>query len=107
MGCGLNTLDRTVFYTLNGRHIGIAFRDVKETLYPMTGMRTPGEVVRANFGQRPFMYDIDSHMLAERAALRDTINQTDLSQFAPHAAVRSLVHAYLVHSGYSRTSAVR
>ena len=31
-------------------------------LYPTVGLQTPGEVVDANFGQQPFVYDIEEVM---------------------------------------------
>jgi len=31
-------------------------------LYPTVGLQTPGEVVEANFGQAPFVFDIDDYM---------------------------------------------
>jgi hypothetical protein len=43
---------------------GIAFREVKGKLYPSVGLKKTGEHVRVNFGQTPFMFDIDSVMKA-------------------------------------------
>ncbi len=40
----------------------MAFRDLKGTFYPTVGLRTPGEVLLANFGQRPFRFDIEGMM---------------------------------------------
>jgi len=62
VGCGYNFIDNTVFFTKNGFHLGVAFRDLKGTFYPTVGLRTPGEIVIANFGQKPFRYDIESFM---------------------------------------------
>jgi len=31
-------------------------------LYPTVGLQTPGEIVEANFGQTPFIYDIESYI---------------------------------------------
>lgn len=40
--------------------LGTAFREVKsEALHPSVGMKKPGEHVRTNFGQQPFVFDID------------------------------------------------
>ena len=103
VGCGVNFLDGTVFYTKNSQYLGthriarpaipdahirltaycrrrgagrmrdlhacvlggggkgVAFRDVKGALFPTVGMRTVGEVMLANFGQKPFVFDIDAH----------------------------------------------
>ena len=55
-------MDMTVFYTKNGVNLGIAFRDIKNDYlyYPAIGLRTPGEVVEANFGQKKFKFDIEN-----------------------------------------------
>lgn len=37
------------------------------------GLQTPGEVVDANFGQEPFMFDIEDMMRELRARTRLTI----------------------------------
>ncbi len=42
--------------------LGNAFRDVKGKLYPSIGMKGPGEEIKANFGQTPFVFDIDGMM---------------------------------------------
>lgn len=31
-------------------------------LYPTVGLQTPGEIVKANFGRKPFMFDIEDYM---------------------------------------------
>jgi len=93
VGCGINFIDNTIFYTKNGVHLGAqtqgpelirlrrlrplttfvecreplvhagtAFRDVKGVFYPTVGMRTPGEIMLANFGQRPFRFDIEGYV---------------------------------------------
>jgi hypothetical protein len=54
IGCCLNFIDQTCFFTKNGVHLGIAFSNIsfdeKRPYFPCVGMRTPGEVVKANFG---------------------------------------------------------
>lgn len=44
---------------------GIAFRDVtgRGELFPSVGMKKPGEHIRVNFGQSPFVYNIDEMIL--------------------------------------------
>lgn len=41
-----------------------AFRDIKGKLYPTIGVKKPGEHIRVNFGQRPFIFDINKMMKA-------------------------------------------
>jgi len=51
VGVLLDRAERTIRFFLNGQDLGPAFTDVaEERLYPMAGMRTRGESVRANFG---------------------------------------------------------
>ncbi|CZT06326.1 related to human RANBPM NP_005484.1 [Rhynchosporium graminicola] len=65
IGCGINFRSNFSFFTKNGVHLGTAFRDInKEKLYPSVGMKKSGEHVRVNFGQGPFVYDIDGMMSA-------------------------------------------
>ncbi|CAG8444157.1 10791_t:CDS:2 [Acaulospora colombiana] len=40
---------------------GTAFTNVEGNLYPMIGLRSRGEIVEANFGQRPFKFNIDNY----------------------------------------------
>ena len=43
--------------------LGAAFRDIKGIkLYPSIGMKKPGVHIKVNFGQDPFMFDIDEAM---------------------------------------------
>ena len=79
IGCGINFKSGTAFFTKNGlflgKHpmisepqrtyqcIGNAFKDIKDIkLYPSIGMKRPGMHIRVNFGQSPFMFDIDEMM---------------------------------------------
>ncbi|KAH8020000.1 hypothetical protein HPB51_023875 [Rhipicephalus microplus] len=62
IGCGVNLIDNVCFYTKNGHNLGVAFTDLPPNLYPTVGLQTPGEVVDANFGQSPFVFDIEDMM---------------------------------------------
>jgi hypothetical protein len=62
IGCGVNFQDMSLFYTKNGVYLGVAFRDLKGLLYPIVGMRSSGEIVEANFGQRDFMFNIEDYV---------------------------------------------
>ena len=47
--------------------LGNAFRDLKDIkLYPSVGAKRPGAHLRVNFGQSPFIFDIDG-MVAVRS----------------------------------------
>ena len=52
----------TVPEPLLTRLSGTAFREIKGELFPSVGMKKPGEYIRVNFGQSPFVFDIDGMM---------------------------------------------
>ncbi|GME36292.1 Ran-binding protein [Neofusicoccum parvum] len=66
IGCGVNFRTNTAFFTKNGVHLGVAFRNIPDNmdLYPALGVKKNGEHLRANFGQEPFVFDIDSEYKA-------------------------------------------
>ncbi|CAB4251970.1 similar to Saccharomyces cerevisiae YGL227W VID30 Protein involved in proteasome-dependent catabolite degradation of fructose-1,6-bisphosphatase (FBPase) [Maudiozyma barnettii] len=59
IGCGVNFIEGTIFYTKNGVYLGNAFRDVQDSNFvPAIGLR-PGNAVRTNFGlYEEFVFDI-------------------------------------------------
>ncbi|CAG8764403.1 12776_t:CDS:2, partial [Acaulospora morrowiae] len=62
IGCGVNFYNRTVFYTKNGVNLGTAYIGIDHgEFYPMVGLITTDEWVEANFGEKPFMYNISRH----------------------------------------------
>jgi hypothetical protein len=62
IGCGINYLNQTIFYTKNGVHLGTAFnRVIVGELYPIIGMRSLNERILVNFGNKPFLFDINSY----------------------------------------------
>ncbi|XP_067003264.1 ran-binding protein 9 isoform X2 [Anabrus simplex] len=101
IGCGVNLIDNTCFYTKNGHNLGIAFTDLPSDLYPTVGLQTPGEVVDANFGQTPFVFDIEDMMRELRARTQLTIQQFPIPD---NATLHKMVSTYLVHHGYSTTA---
>ncbi|XP_043504806.1 ran-binding protein 9 [Polistes fuscatus] len=107
IGCGVNLVDNTAFYTKNGHHLGIAFTDLPPNLYPTVGLQTPGEVVDANFGQSPFVFDIGDMMNELRVRTRlQIINfpTPDHGQGQWQAVLHKMVSTYLVHHGYCATA---
>lgn len=126
IGCGINFRTNTAFFTKNGQWIGqyhgdfpkgiltivgAPFKDLKSNVqyYPSIGMKKPNEALRANFGQEPFAFDIDSIVQAEKAAIQQEIavskgqprehGSNDVTQF-----IQSLVGQYLAHDGYVETA---
>ena len=81
IGCGINYRENNAFFTRNGiplgknlliarqvyklysHRIGIAFHDVcRGRLYPAISLKRPDEKIKANFGQEPFVFNIDQLM---------------------------------------------
>ncbi|RIB30477.1 concanavalin A-like lectin/glucanase domain-containing protein [Gigaspora rosea] len=56
IGCCLNFKNNTVSYTKNGINLGIAFRNLKGTLYPCVALYLQGQAIEVNFGSRKFKY---------------------------------------------------
>ncbi|KAL1513267.1 hypothetical protein ABEB36_002696 [Hypothenemus hampei] len=106
IGCGVNLIDNTCFYTKNGHHLGIAFHDLPPNLYPTVGLQTPGEVVDANFGQEPFVFDIEDMMRELRSRTKAEIKDfpSPGTQSEWQAILNKLVSTYLIHHGYCNTA---
>ncbi|KAG0251447.1 hypothetical protein BG011_007601 [Mortierella polycephala] len=111
IGCGINFRDMSLFYTLNGDYLGVAFRDLRGSLYPTVGMRTTGEVVEANFGQQKFMFDIESYVKEQKVdawqVLEDKLQRVGEEKNQVGALSQSLsqlVLSYMIHHGYSETA---
>ncbi|GJQ80769.1 hypothetical protein Trydic_g9361 [Trypoxylus dichotomus] len=106
IGCGVNLVDNTCFYTKNGHHLGTAFTDLPPNLYPTVGLQTPGEVVDANFGQEPFVFDIEDMMKELRSRTRLSIYDFPVpeSQGEWQALLNRMVSTYLIHHGYCNTA---
>ncbi|KAM0552484.1 hypothetical protein ACHAPJ_007812 [Fusarium lateritium] len=109
IGCGVNFRENNAFFTKNGVKIGTAFHDVaRGRLYPAISLKKPGEYVRANFGQTPFVYNIDDLMREERERVQKSIQTTDTSSLVPGMSetdvIQALVLQFLQHDGYVETA---
>ncbi|KXJ22092.1 ran-binding protein 9 [Exaiptasia diaphana] len=106
IGCGLNLIDNTCFYTKNGVNLGIAFRDLPSNLYPTVGLQTPGEVVDANFGQLPFIYNIDEEIKEIHSNTRQSIERHPIcdKEGQWQSTIQKIVSTYLRHHGYCATA---
>jgi len=78
VGCGFNTSNRSCFFTKNGKYIGLAFKDMRKDLafFPTVGMNSIGEKVEVNFGQKPFLYNIELEKILQEANEKD-LNSKD------------------------------
>nr|KAG5696600.1 hypothetical protein BaRGS_034061 [Batillaria attramentaria] len=106
VGCCVNLIDNTCFYTKNGINLGVAFTDLPANLYPTVGLQTPGEVVEANFGQTPFVFDIEDYMKEWHMKTRMTIERFPVSDRRGEwqTALQRIVSTYLIHHGYCSTA---
>ncbi|XP_020844982.1 ran-binding protein 10 isoform X3 [Phascolarctos cinereus] len=106
IGCCVNLINNTCFYTKNGHSLGIAFTDLPANLYPTVGLQTPGEIVDANFGQQPFVFDIEDYMREWRAKIQGTIKRFPIGDRLGEwqAMLQNMVSSYLVHHGYCATA---
>ncbi|KAF9945890.1 hypothetical protein BGZ70_003514 [Mortierella alpina] len=111
IGCGINFRDMSLFYTKNGQFLGVAFRDLRGSLYPTVGMRTAGEIVEANFGQRDFVFDIESYVKELKTEawqeLENTFQKTidEKNQVGVLSqSLSQLVLSYMIHHGYSESA---
>lgn len=56
---------------LSNENTGTAFREVRgANLYPSISLKKAGEHVRVNFGQSPFVFDIDNMLVVCKRAGR-------------------------------------
>ncbi|XP_052842539.1 ran-binding proteins 9/10 homolog isoform X2 [Drosophila gunungcola] len=126
IGCCVNFVNNTCFYTKNGVDLGIAFRDLpvriylnliilypinylcdyfQTKLYPTVGLQTPGEEVDANFGQEPFKFDKIVDMMKEmRSNVLRKIDRYPHLLETPENLMNRLVSTYLVHNAFSKTA---
>ncbi|CAG8829758.1 8459_t:CDS:2, partial [Dentiscutata erythropus] len=62
VGCGINYYDKEIFFTKNGINLGTACKNKFDgEMIPMCGMESSNESVIANFGEKPFVFDIENY----------------------------------------------
>ena len=72
IGCCVNFGNQSCFYTINGKSLGIAFKNIPlNPLFPTVGVGSKNEKVEVNFGQSPFVYDIKLEMILNESLLKD------------------------------------
>ncbi|KAI0134757.1 SPRY domain-containing protein [Xylariales sp. AK1849] len=109
IGCGVNFRTGNAFFTKNGIDLGIAFPHITGKMYPVIGMKRTGEHIRVNFGQTPFVYDIDGKMKEEQAKIRKAISATSTEKLASPSMsetelIQQLVLQFLHNDGYVETA---
>ncbi|KAL8680324.1 MAG: hypothetical protein Q9186_003506 [Xanthomendoza sp. 1 TL-2023] len=86
-----------------------AFRDLKDVhVYPSVGMGRPNAQLTVNFGQKPFVFDIDDMIKREREAINESIASTSISnlhsQSDESSFLKELVAQFLAHDGFVETA---
>jgi len=110
IGCGINFNAGHAFFTKNGKDLGICFRELKNIKpFPSVGMKKySGALVGVNFGQRPFVFDIEEKILAEQDSVNKEIAKTKTSTLRPpldeSSLIQELVAQFLAHDGYVETA---
>lgn len=71
-------------------------------------MKKPNEQLRVNFGQTPFVYDIDTMVADERKKIQKELQSAKVDQLYPPLneaqLIQRLVAQYLAHDGYVETA---
>mgnify|MGYP004448014841 FL=1 len=104
IGCGVDFLNKSIFYTKNGKFLDYAFKDViielnKGFFYPSVCLHSLNEEVKFNFGIEDFKYDINDYynsVLLNKYNLLKGYNPT-------YDEMDYLVKEYLFHESYMNT----
>ncbi|PLB49597.1 hypothetical protein P170DRAFT_447237 [Aspergillus steynii IBT 23096] len=110
VGCGVNFATGCAFFTKNGVFLGNAFRELQNVkVYPSVGMKKQPPVhLAANFGQQPFMFDIDGMVKEEKTSIYSDIRAINTANLQPpldeSALLQELVAQFLAHDGYVETA---
>ncbi|KAL6235734.1 hypothetical protein BDW75DRAFT_230115 [Aspergillus navahoensis] len=110
VGCGVNFSTGCAFFTKNGVFLGNAFKDLRNLkVYPSVGVKKyPPVHISANFGQQPFMFDIDGMVRKQKDTIHAEISKTSIANIQPPldetAFLQELVAQFLAHDGYVETA---
>jgi hypothetical protein len=62
VGCGIDYVHGSLFFTLNGRFLGTAFSKLQEQAFRPTIGVDACVTVTVNFGRDPFQFDLATYM---------------------------------------------
>ena len=104
IGCGVDFINQSIFYTKNGKFLDFAFKEInfelnKGYFYPSICMHSLNTEVKLNFGNENFKFDINNYYE------NILINKYNILQgFNPkYDDMDYLVKEYLFHEGYMNT----
>ncbi|VDL62333.1 unnamed protein product [Hymenolepis diminuta] len=108
IGCGINFITSSLFFTKNGQFLGNAFEGIipiygTSEIHPvilMDGLQTR---ILTNFGESPFVYPFLKYLSSERFTQESQLVSA-LSRDFIDVKMRDLVAGYLVHHGYIETA---
>ncbi|KAA3673598.1 uncharacterized protein DEA37_0004467 [Paragonimus westermani] len=102
IGCGVNFVTNSVFFTKNGVFMGpiTTGKKLPHPVYPCIALACAKCHVSANFGQHKFTFDIGQYIARERAVVISTAVDRKCNDQLAHVTMRNLVAAYLLHNGY-------
>ena len=104
IGCGADFINKSIFYTKNGKFLDYAFKDVnfelnKGFFYPSICMHSLNIEIKLNFGNENFKFDINNYY--ENILIK---KYNALQNFTPkYDDMDYLVKEYLFHEGYMNT----
>ena len=104
IGCGVDFINKSIFYTKNGKFLDFAFKDInfelnKGYFYPSICMHTLNIEIKLNFGNEDFKFDINNYY--ENILIK---KYNVLQSFNPkYDDMDYLVKEYLFHEGYMNT----
>lgn len=107
IGCGYNLVEGRCFFTKNGLNLGCAFDDMPTNIlyYPTIGLKTPGEEIRANFGQQDFVYDIEQDLRSLRKNMTHAMTNYSIADFGDwQSTLHKLVQSWLLQNSYPNTA---
>ncbi|TKY57333.1 Ran-binding protein 10 [Spatholobus suberectus] len=99
VGAGINNAVQEFFFTKNGQLVCSYHNDLRAPLFPTIVVHGQNEEVPANFGQKPFTFDLKDFEAQERMKQQQKIEEISVS---PKVSYR-IVHSYLLHYGYEDT----
>lgn len=115
VGCCVDFMEGSCFFTKNGAKLKTAFRNVGqkkgggeglEPMYPCVGLQSVGEEVVANFGQQPFVFDLDSYRSSLELKAAQQVQQIEFVAPKWQGTINQLVVSYLAHHGYHETASI-